>query len=95
MCPPARPPTEQEVHGRHGRPITDQDAHDISRVEELYYDLKIHEVMTAEIRTSTPDMPLSQVLELLRIHRISGLPVVEGNSLVGSISLEDIVRAHV
>jgi CBS domain-containing protein/anti-sigma regulatory factor (Ser/Thr protein kinase) len=93
MCPPARTPTEQEKHGRHGRPITDQDAHDISRVEELSYDLKIHEVMTADVKTATPDMPLSRVLELLRLNRISGLPVVENEKLVGVLSLEDIVRA--
>ncbi len=93
MCPPARTLTEQERHGRHGRPITDQDAHDISRVEELSYDLKIHEVMTADIRTATPEMPLSKVLEILRLNRISGLPVVENEKLVGVLSLEDIVRA--
>ena len=93
MCPPARTPTEQEKHGRHGRPITDQDAHDISRVEELSYDLKIREVMTAAVKTATPEMPLSKVLELLRLNRISGLPVVEGDKLVGVLSLEDIVRA--
>ena len=93
MCPPARPPTEQEKHGRHGRPITDQDAHDISRVEELSYDLKIREVMTAGVKTATPRMPLSDVLEILRINRISGLPVVENDRLVGVLSLEDIVRA--
>ena len=93
MCPPARLPTEQEKHGRHGRPITDQDAHDISRVEALSYDLKIREVMTAGVKTATPEMPLSDVLELLRINRISGLPVVEHDKLVGIVSLEDIVRA--
>jgi CBS domain-containing protein/anti-sigma regulatory factor (Ser/Thr protein kinase) len=93
MCPPARSPTEQEVHGRHGRPITDQDAHDISRVEELSYDLKIREVMTAALKTATPDMPLSQVLEILRVNRISGLPVMENERLVGIVSLEDIVRS--
>ena len=93
MCPPARPPTEQEKHGRHGRPITDQDAHDISRVEALSYDLKIREVMTAGVKTATPEMPLSDVLELLRINRISGLPVVDHDKLVGIVSLEDIVRA--
>ncbi len=92
MCPP-RTPTEQEKHGRHGRPITDHDAHEISRVEELSYDLRIREVMTAAIKTATPDMPLSKVLEILRINRISGLPVVEGERLVGVVSLEDIVRA--
>ena len=93
MCPSARTPTEQEIHGRHGRPITDQDAHEINRVEELSYDLKIHEVMTAALKTASPDMPLSQVLEILRISRISGLPVVENNMLVGILSLEDVVRA--
>jgi CBS domain-containing protein/anti-sigma regulatory factor (Ser/Thr protein kinase) len=81
------------MHGRHGRPITDQDAHDISRVEELSYDLKIHEVMTADLKTATPDMPLSKVLEILRINRISGLPVVDHERLVGIVSLEDIVRS--
>ena len=93
MCPPARTPTEQEKHGRHGRPITDQDANDISRVEELSYDLKIREVMTADVKTATPEMPLSNVLEILRLNRISGLPVVENEKLVGVLSLEDIVRA--
>jgi CBS domain-containing protein/anti-sigma regulatory factor (Ser/Thr protein kinase) len=93
MCPPARTPTAQEMHGRHGRPITDHDAHEISRVEELSYDLKIREVMTAAIKTATPEMPLSKVLEILRINRISGLPVVEEDRLVGVVSLEDIVRA--
>ena len=93
MCPPTRPPTEQEKHGRHGRPITDQDANDISRVEELSYDLKTREVMTADVKTATPEMPLSKVLEILRLNRISGLPVVENEKLVGVLSLEDIVRA--
>ena len=93
MCPPVRTPTEQEKHGRHGRPITDQDAHDISRVEELSYDLKIREVMTADVKTATPEMPLSKVLEILRLNRISGLPVVENDRLAGVLSLEDIVRA--
>jgi CBS domain-containing protein/anti-sigma regulatory factor (Ser/Thr protein kinase) len=93
MSPLDRAPTEQEKHGRHGRHITDHDAHEISRVEELSYDLKIRDVLTAEVRTATPEMPLSQVLEILRLNRISGLPVVENEQLVGILSLEDIVRA--
>jgi CBS domain-containing protein/anti-sigma regulatory factor (Ser/Thr protein kinase) len=93
MSPPPRPPTEQEIHGRQGRPITDHDAHEINRVEELSYDLKIREVMTTELRTASPDMPIAKVLDILRIHRISGVPVLEEGRLVGIISLEDIVRA--
>src|SRR5688572_33291560 len=93
MCPPTRTPTEQEVHGRRGRPITDYDAHEINRVEELSYDLRIREVMTANLRTATPEMPLSKVLDILRVNRVSGLPVVQDGNLVGILSIEDIVRA--
>ncbi|MBK7455962.1 MAG: CBS domain-containing protein [Anaerolineales bacterium] len=92
MCP-SRIRTEQEIHGRRGRPITDQDAHEINRVEELSYDLKIHEVMTKDLHTARPEMSLSDMLEMLRINRISGAPVMEDDKLVGVISIEDIVRA--
>ncbi len=89
---PTRPPTEQEKFGRH-RPLTDLDAHEINRIEELSYDLKIHEVMASNIITTPPDVPISSVLELMRVNRISGAPVVEDEKLIGIISLEDIVRA--
>jgi len=81
------------MHGRRGRPITDHDAHEINRVEELSYDLKTRDVMITSLRTASPEMPLSKVLEILRVNRISGVPVLENGNLVGIISLEDIVRA--
>jgi CBS domain-containing protein/anti-sigma regulatory factor (Ser/Thr protein kinase) len=90
---PSRIPTEQETHGRRGRSITDDDANAINRVEELSYDLKVHEVMTADLKTANPEMPLSKVLEILRVNHISGVPVLEDNKLTGILSLEDIVRA--
>ena len=90
---PSRIPTEQETHGRRGRSITDDDANAINRVEELSYDLKVHEVMTANMKIATPEMPLSAVLEILRVNHISGVPVLEDSELVGILSLEDIVRA--
>ena len=93
MNPPTRNPTEQEAHGRRGRPITDHDAHEINRVEELSYDLKTRDVMSTTLRIASPQMPLSKVLDILRIHRISGVPVLEEGNLAGIISLEDIVRA--
>jgi CBS domain-containing protein/anti-sigma regulatory factor (Ser/Thr protein kinase) len=93
MSPNNKPQTEQEIYGRRGRAITDQDAHDISRVEELSYDLKVHEVMSTELRTARPEMPLSEVLEIMRVHRISGVPVIEKDEMVGIVSLEDVVHA--
>ncbi|MEI7847737.1 MAG: CBS domain-containing protein [Chloroflexota bacterium] len=82
-----------ELKGRRGRPITDKDAREISRVEELSYDLKISETMTSQVKSVSPDQPLASVLEILRLGRISGVPVEENNKLVGILSIEDIVHA--
>jgi len=85
--------SDQQSNGRQGRIITDQDAREISRVEELSYDLKIKDVMTREVKSVTPRMQLGNVLEILRIGRISGVPVQEAGQLAGILSIEDIVRA--
>ncbi|RPI30828.1 MAG: CBS domain-containing protein [Chloroflexota bacterium] len=83
----------QEQHGRKGRVVTDQNAKDITRVEELAYDLKVQEVMSRDIKVVTADMQMEHVLEQLRTEHISGLPVVEGDEMIGIISLEDLIRS--
>ena len=81
------------LSGRHGQPVTDQYAREISRVEELSYDLKVSETMTSEVKSVSPDASLASVLEILRLGRISGVPVMENGQLVGILSIEDIVHA--
>ena len=83
----------QPLPGPKIRIITDQDAREISRVEELSYDLKVSETMTSDVKCVSPDQTLSSVLEILRLGRISGVPVQENNQLVGVLSIEDIVHA--
>jgi len=73
--------------------ITDQEAKEITRVEELAYDIKIREAMTRDVKVVSPDHTMRAVLELLRQEQISGLPVLENGNLVGVISLEDLIRA--
>jgi len=65
----------------------------ISRVEELAYTVRVSEVMSSNVKTLSPTMPMSDVLEMLRQQRISGAPVVSNNELIGIISLEDLIRA--
>ena len=72
--------------------ITDQAAENITRVEELAYELKIEEVMSPTVRPVTPDMIMNDCIELLRATRISGSPVIEGGRLAGIISIEDVIR---
>ena len=75
-----------------GRTITDQEAQSITRVEELAYELRVQEVMTADLKALPPDQPMSTALELFRTARISGAPVVCQGTVVGVISLEDLIR---
>lgn len=85
--------SEQELYGRRGRVITDQDAKDITRIEELSYDLKVGEVMTQDVKVIRPEDRMADVLETLREAQISGLPVVSAGALVGIVSLEDLIHA--
>ncbi|MCL0079372.1 CBS domain-containing protein [Dehalococcoidia bacterium] len=66
---------------------------EITRVQELIYELKIGEVMTKRLVTVTPDTSMAEFREVLRINRISGTPVVENGRMVGIISLEDLIKA--
>ncbi|HAF63115.1 MAG TPA: hypothetical protein DCK95_12450 [Anaerolineaceae bacterium] len=75
-----------------GKVITDQLAGSITRVEELAYIIRIEEVMTKTLITISPDAPMSDVVELLREKRISGVPVVENDELAGLISTEDLIK---
>jgi len=65
---------------------------DITRVQELVYEMKVEQVMTCNIITVNPNEPMSKLRELLRDKRISGVPVVEGEMLIGMISIEDFIK---
>jgi CBS domain-containing protein/anti-sigma regulatory factor (Ser/Thr protein kinase) len=85
--------SDQEIHSRRGRTLTDLDAKNITRVEELSYDLKIKEVMVKDVKAVSPQWTMREVLSLLRSLQISGTPVIEDGRLVGIISLDDLLRA--
>lgn len=66
---------------------------ELTRVQELVYELKIEQVMTKNVITVTPDCSIQDLKEILRVKRISGVPVVEGERLVGIISIEGLIRS--
>lgn len=66
---------------------------ELTRVQELVYELKIEQVMTKNVITVTPDCSIQDLKEILRVKRISGVPVVEGERLVGIISIESLIRS--
>ncbi len=66
----------------------------LEKVQSFFMDMPITEIMTPNVVSIKPDRTLKQVKEILRIKRISGLPVVdEERRLVGIVSIEDIIKA--
>lgn len=65
----------------------------ITRIQELVYELPIKRVMTTQVITVSPDTTMSELKEILRVNRISGTPVLEQGRLVGIVSIEDLIKA--
>jgi CBS domain-containing protein/anti-sigma regulatory factor (Ser/Thr protein kinase) len=66
---------------------------ELTKAQELVYELKIQEVMKRDVITVTPDCTMSDLKEILRTKRISGVPVLQEGALVGMISIENLFRA--
>lgn len=75
--------------------ITAPERDELTRVQELVYELRVQEVMTATPITVTPDTPLAELMEIMRTRRISGTPVVDpaDGRLLGIISIQDLIKA--
>jgi CBS domain-containing protein/anti-sigma regulatory factor (Ser/Thr protein kinase) len=66
---------------------------EVQKIQELIYELKIGDIMTCRLFTVTADTTMREVRDLMRDHRISGLPVLSGNNLAGIISVQDLIHA--
>lgn len=64
----------------------------LTKTQELVYELRVVEAMKVHVFTITPEQTMEDVRNLLRDKRISGLPVLEGDNLVGIISIEDLLK---
>jgi CBS domain-containing protein len=53
--------------------------------------MRVSDVMSERLFTATPDMPLRLVAERLLEYGISGMPVVDGDRVLGVISETDIL----
>ena len=65
---------------------------EITKLQELAYELKVEQAMAEEIVTVSPSLTMTEFREVLRANRISGTPVVEGGQMVGIISIEDLIK---
>jgi CBS domain-containing protein len=56
-------------------------------------ELKVSEIMTGDVITITPDHTVDECMRIVTDRRIRHLPVIEGDRLVGIISIGDLVSA--
>jgi CBS domain-containing protein len=86
--------------GRHDRPASA--GHSVSgtvrrqrvhtRRKEQH--MKVREIMTRSVVSVSPDTPVSELAELLIERRISAVPVIEGDALVGIVSEADLLHRY-
>lgn len=61
-----------------------------AQAKQVYQVKKFESGMVKDPITITPDMTVAKVLELTQRHNFSGMPVVEGNQLVGIVTGRDL-----
>lgn len=58
-------------------------------------DRQVREVMTAPAITVTSDNPILAALSLMTARRVRHLPVVEGGTMIGFVSIGDLVKRRI
>ena len=56
------------------------------------YDIPVREIMTARVVTVQPSHSVEDCMGLMTKHRVRHLPVVDGERLVGVLSIGDLVK---
>jgi len=67
--------------------------HGLDRFGDALPDLPVGEMMTPDIITCQIKDRVHKAMELMTVHRIRHLPVVENGAIVGIVSIGDLVRA--
>lgn len=65
---------------------------EFTKIQEFIYELRVSHVMTKNPVVVSPETHMSKLREILRSNRISGVPVVENDMLIGLISIEDFIK---
>ena len=70
--------------------ITDRDLAVRAIADGRHYGETVREFLTTHLIIVTPDMSTTDAAKLMAYHQVRRLPVVEGESLVGIVSLGDL-----
>jgi len=65
----------------------------VSLAQMLVFELRVRDAMTSPAITATATDSLRSIQHLMKAHRISGVPILTNDVLVGIASIEDIINA--
>ncbi|MGD0413307.1 MAG: CBS domain-containing protein [Verrucomicrobiota bacterium] len=65
----------------------------VSVAQMLVYELRVRDAMTQPPVTAGPGDSLRTIQNLMKTHRISGVPILQNDTPVGLVSIEDIINA--
>ena len=79
-------------------PLTDSmtnagDARKITLAQVLVYELRVRDAMSRPPITALPSDSLRAIQQLMKQHKISGVPIQLGTKLLGIVTIEDIITA--
>ncbi len=57
------------------------------------HDIQVREIMTSPVYTISPEHSVEDCMRVITSHRIRHLPVMDGDNLLGMISIGDVVRS--
>ncbi len=73
--------------------VTAGEARKTSVAQVLVYELRVRDAMSKSPVTAAPTDSLRTIQTLMKLRRISGVPITEGDVLLGIVSIEDIINA--
>ena len=75
--------------------VSDKDIfHRIHETKNNFRTIKLSEIMTVEVVVGVPDDTIKYVAKIMDKNWISHLPIVDGDELIGLVSLRDIIKTQ-
>ncbi|MHB9074189.1 MAG: CBS and ACT domain-containing protein [Desulfobaccales bacterium] len=74
--------------------ITSRDLREVL-LASMLEEIKVGDVMVQAPLSVTPDTDVEEAARLIHEHKIGGMPVVEGDRLMGVITMQDLISAFI
>ena len=81
--------TDRDLKEAWASPATTLSVHELTYVLQK---LTVANIMTRKVITATPDMPIERAARLIHDNKISALPVIKEDKLVGIITIIDLLE---